>query len=146
MTFGNSAGITTELNFANGGGVQLDSVITETDGLHIKVDHKNHGMYFDTNQVIISDAQSDVRPTKLTAAYDVGSTASISVQDASEFSTFEQVGVGTTNVGFVKIGEEIIEYSNVAGNTIGGEITRGSNAASYPVGTPVFKYELGGVN
>ena len=42
-------------------------------------------MYFDTNQVIISDAQSDVRPTKLTAAYDVGSTASISVQDASEF-------------------------------------------------------------
>ena len=146
MTFGNSAGITTELNFANGGGVQLDSVVTETDGLHIKVDHKNHGMYFDTNQVIISDAQSDVRPTKLTAAYDVGSTASISVQDASEFSTFEQVGVGTTNVGFVKIGEEIIEYSNVAGNTIGGEITRGSNAASYPVGTPVFKYELGGVN
>ena len=75
MTFSNSAGITTELNFANGGGVQLDSVVTETDGLHIKVDHKNHGMYFDTNQVIISDAQSDVRPTKLTAAYDVGSTA-----------------------------------------------------------------------
>jgi len=63
MTFGNSAGITTELNFANGGGVQLDSVTTETDGLHIKVDHKNHGMYFDTNQVIIYDAQSDVRPT-----------------------------------------------------------------------------------
>ena len=30
-----------------------------------------------------------------------------------------------------KIGEEIIEYSNVAGNTIGGEITRGSNAASF---------------
>jgi len=146
MTFGNSAGITTELNFANGGGVQLDEVVTETDGLHIKVDHKNHGMYFNNNQVIIYDAVSDVRPTKLTAAYDVGSTATISVQNASEFSTFEQVGVGTTNAGFLKIGEEIIEYTNVSSNTIGGEITRGANATSYPVGTPVYKYELGGVN
>ena len=146
MTFGNSAGITTELNFANGGGVQLDEVVTETDGLHIKVDHKNHGMYFNNNEVIIYDAVSDVRPTKLTAAYDVGSTATISVQNASEFSTFEQVGVGTTNAGFLKIGEEIIEYTNVSSNTIGGEITRGANATSYPVGTPVYKYELGGVN
>ena len=147
MTFTNNAGITTELNWTSGGGgVQLNTVDTETDGLHIEVNHKNHGMYFDDNKVIISEVLSDVKPTKLTVAYDLGSTGTISVQNASEFSTFEQVGVGTTNVGFVQIGEEIIEYSNVAGNTIGGEITRGSNPASYPVGTPVYKYELGGVN
>jgi len=147
MTFVNNAGITTELNWTSGGGgVQLDTVDTESDGLHIKVNHKNHGMYFDDNKVIISEVLSDVKPTKLTTAYDVGSTGTISVQDASEFSTFEQVGVGTTNVGFVQIGEEVIEYTNVSGNTIGGEITRGSNPASYPVGTPVYKYEIGGVN
>ena len=46
----------------------------------------------------------------------------------------------------MKIGNEIIEYTNVSGSTIGGEITRGAEAASYPVGTPVYKYELGGVN
>ena len=147
MTFANNAGITTELNWTSGGGgVQLDTVDTESDGLHITVNHKNHGMYFADNKVIISQAQSDIKPTKLTTAYDVGSTGTLSVQDASEFSTFEQVGVGTTNVGFVQIGEEVLEYTNVSGNTIGGEITRGSNPASYPVGTPVYKYELGGVN
>ena len=147
MTFVNNAGITTELNWTSGGGgVELDTVDTETDGLHIKVNHKNHGMYFDDNKVIISEALSDVKPTKLTGAYDVGSTGTIAVQSASDFSTFEQVGVGTSNVGFLRIGEEIIEYTNVAGNTIGGDIVRGANPASYPVGTPVYKYELGGVN
>ena len=146
MTFANNAGITTELNWINGGGVQLDEVDTSTDGLHIKVNHRNHGMYFTDNQVSISEVISDIKPTKLTAAYDVGSTGDISVANASQFSTFEKVGVGTTNVGFIQIGEELIEYTNVSGNTIGGEITRGSNPASYPVGTPVYKYELSGVN
>ena len=147
MTFANNAGITTELNWAvGGGGVQLDTVDTESDGLHIKVNHKNHGMYFSDNSVIISEVVSDIKPTKLTTAYDVGSTGTISVQSASDFSTFEQVGVGTTNVGFLQIGEEVIEYTNVAGNAIGGNIVRGANPSSYPVGTPVYKYELGGVN
>ena len=81
----------------------------------------------------------------MTGAYDVGSTGGIGVADISEFTTFEGVGVGTTNVGFLQIGEEIIEYTNVAGSTMAG-ITRGANPASYPVGTPVYKYESGGVN
>ena len=66
--------------------------------------------------------------------------------DASQFSTFENVSVGTTNTGYLQIGDEIIEYTNVIGNTIGGSITRGSNPITYPIGTLVYKYELGGVN
>ena len=149
VTYANSAGITTELNWSNGGGVQVNAVDVEGDGLHIKVNHQNHGMYFTDNKVVISEVQSDIRPTKLTTSYDVGSTGGISVAsaaDAAQFNTFEGVGVGTTNAGFLKIGNEIIEYTNVSGSTIGGEITRGAEAASYPVGTPVYKYELGGVN
>ena len=42
--------------------------------------------------------------------------------------------------------DEIIEYDNVSGNNIGGNIVRGSNPITYPVGTPVYKYEMGGVN
>ena len=57
------------------------------------------------------------------------------------FSSFENVGVGTTNKGYLLIGSEIIEYDNVSGNTIGGNIVRGSNPINYPVGTPVYKYE-----
>ena len=147
MTFNNNAGITTELNWASGGGgVLLDTVDTENDGLHIKVNHKNHGMYFNNNQVAISGAESDVRPTKLTVAYTSGATGAISVASTSDFGTFEKVGVADTNVGFIKIGEEIIEYTSVAGGAIGGTIVRGSNKATYPVGTPVYKYELDGVN
>ena len=142
----NSSGISTELNYTHGGDVQVSSINADTDGLHVKVNHQNHGMYFNDNLVAISGAQSDVKPTKLSAVYNVGSVGAISVDSASNFSTFENVGVGTTNVGLIRIGQEIIEYTNVSGNTIGGNIVRGANPKSYPVGTPVYKYELNGVS
>ena len=59
---------------------------------------------------------------------------------------FENVGVGTTNSGLLLIGDEVITYTNVTGNTIGGNIVRGRNPKTYPAGTPVFKYELSGVS
>ena len=143
-----SVGVATELNYAAGGDVQIVQTNTVSDGLHIKVNHKNHGMYFTKNDVEISGVESDILPTKLSTAYNVGDTGSISVGDASKFSTFENVSVGTTNYGYMKIGQEIISYSSVNGNTIGVS-TRGianSVKKTYPVGTPVYKYEIGGVN
>jgi hypothetical protein len=42
----------------NGTGVEVvDGIIEETDGRHIRVDHKNHGMYFSDNLVTIYNAQ-----------------------------------------------------------------------------------------
>ena len=148
LMYVNSAGVTTQFNFKDAVGVgnTIANITTDTDGLHIKINHKNHGMYFADNRVAISDVQPDIKPTKLSAEFTLGSTGEISVNDGASFGTFENVGVGTTNVGFLKIGNEIIEYTNVTGNIIGGTITRGNNQANYPVGTPVFKYELGGVN
>jgi hypothetical protein len=150
VMYTNSSGITTELNYGIpggvGGNVQISSVIVENDGLHIKVNHKNHGMYSNNNLVKISGVLPDIKPTKLNAPYASNSTGGISVVDASAFSTFENVGVGTTNTGYLLIGDEIIEYTSVTGNTIGGNIVRGSNPITYPTGTPVYKYELGSVN
>ncbi len=142
------------LNSGHGGDVQISSVneVTGKDGLHIKVNHQNHGMYWTNNKVEISGAESDIKPTKLAVAYQLGDTGTISVDDASNFSTFENVGVGTTNTGFLRMGDEIIEYTSVSGNIIGGNIVRAQTvvgsgpAVTYPVGTPVYKYELGGVN
>jgi hypothetical protein len=150
MYYYTSAGISSELNSGQGGDVQVGSVNVINDGLHIKVNHQNHGMYFSKNNVKISGVEGDNKPTKLTAAYNSGDTGSISVQDSTLFSTFENVGVGTTNYGYLKIGEEIISYSSVTGNLIG-VTTRGIDGSSklsinYSVGTPVSKYELGGVN
>ena len=147
----NSAGVSTELNSGKpagqGGDVQTTTITEDQDGTHIQVNHKNHGMYFTDNLVKISGVMPDAKPTKLTAAYDSGSTASISVASASTFTTFEGVGIGTTNTGYLMIGDEVIRYNEITGNTIGGSLLeRGSNPVSYPVGTPVYKYELGGVN
>ena len=146
ISYTNSSGITTELNYSVGGNVQVSSIIVDSDGLHAKVNHQNHGMYFSNNLVKISGVYSDIKPTKLSVAYDSASTGGISVDDASQFENFENVGVGTTNTGYLLIGNEVIEYTSVSGNTIGGNIVRGTNPVSYEIGTPVYKYELNGVS
>jgi len=143
VQFVDNLGFTTYLN---GTGVLIDQIIEESDGLHVKVDHKNHGMYFDNNLVSIYNAQSDVKPTKLTLQLSADSTGSISVDDSSSFSNFENVGVGTLNPGYLLIDNEIIEYTSVSSGLIGGNITRGTSPKTYPVGTPVYKYELNGVS
>jgi hypothetical protein len=148
IKFFNSSGISTELNGRLAQGdvtIPSDGITQVSDGLHIKINHKNHGMNFEDNRVIISDVRSDVKPTKLTAAYDKASSDPIVVTNATAFSNFEGVGIGTTNTGLLLIGEEIIEYTSSTTTTLGG-ITRGTLTKSYPVGTPVFKYELGGVS
>ena len=148
MKYINSAGITTDLktDAVGAAGVPIDNITTVSDGLHIKVNHKNHGMYTGEDFVEISGATSDIRPTRLSVAYSADSTTSISVADASQFSTFEGVGVGTTNPGYLKVGNEIIEYTSVSGNNIEGNIVRGTNPISYDTGTPVSKYELNGIS
>jgi hypothetical protein len=143
IQFVNNLGITTYLN---GSGVLIEEIITENDGLHVKVDHRNHGMYFDNNLVVISNVLSDVKPTKLSAQLPADSTGVISVDNSVSFSTFENVGVGTTNPGYLLVGDEIIEYTSVSAGVIGGNIVRGPSPKTYPIGTPVYKYELNGVS
>jgi hypothetical protein len=142
----NNSGITTDLNASLGGGIYASEIITVSDGLHIKVNHKNHGMYAEGNLVTLSGVESDIKPTKLTVSYASDSTGSISVDDATNFSVFEGVGVGTTNPGYLKIGNEIIEYTSVSGNVIGGDIVRGVNPLTYPIGSQVYKYENNGIS
>ena len=81
--------------------------------------------------------------------YDSTSTSPIVVDSTSNLTLFENVGVGTTNAGYVLIGDEVISYQDTTSTTLAGTITRGvdsTTARNYPVGTPVYKYELGGVS
>jgi len=142
----NNSGLTTTLNSSVGGNVTISAINVVSDGLSIVVNHKNHGMYSNTNLVSISGAISDVKPTKLTSGYTFDSTSAILVDDSSAFSTFENVGVGTTNPGYLLIGNEIISYTSTSSGSIGGQIVRGSNPINYSTGTPVYKYELNGVS
>ena len=142
------AGVTT-LNHSAGGNVVLSDVpVVVDDGLHIKVNQKNHGMYSTQNTVAINDVSSDVQPTVLSADYDSSSTGSISVDDGTDFAEFESVGVGSTNLGYIKVGSEILSYSGVSNNTLTG-ITRGVDSTktlSHSALDIVNKYELNGVS
>ena len=149
VKFINNSGLTTDLNAAQGGNVLIDGINeVVTDGIHFTVNHKNHGMYFADNRVAISDVESDILPIKLTTAIDSSSTSPITVDSTTGFDTFENVGVGTTNLGYLKIGNEIVSYESASGNTIT-IVERGvdsTSAENYSAGTQVFKYELGNVS
>jgi hypothetical protein len=145
----NNSGITTNLNSTIGSVfIPTDGIRTETDGLHIKVNHRNHGMHAGENIVTISNVISDVKPVKLLSDYGKDSTADILVDSTSNFSTFENVGVSNTNPGYILIGEEILSYNGVTSNSLTG-ITRGIDQTlsfTYSGGTSVFKYESNGIS
>lgn len=143
----NSLGITTTLNSTAGGDVTVNSpIVIVSDGLHVNVNHKNHGMYSDKNYVNISNVESDIKPTKLSSAYTANATSAISLDDVSNFGTFEGYAVNSNNPGYIQIGDEIISYTSINGSTLAGVITRGLNPKNYPAGTPVYKYELNGIS
>ena len=142
----NSVGVVTDLN---GGGVVPNRITVVSDGKSISVNHKNHGMYSNKNFVEIAKITSDIAPTKLISSYTAGSTAPLSVETTGSFGSFENIGIGTTNRGYVLIGDEIISYTSTTSNQIGGIVGRqvdNTTSRDYPAGTPVYKYELGGVS
>ena len=144
-----SAGIVT-LNHAVGGNVFLSGdPVQNNDGLHIKINQKNHGMYSQTGNVVtLKGIDSDVPATQLSADYDSTSTGSIIVNDGTNFAEFENVGVGSTNLGYVKLGSEILSYSGVSNNILTG-VTRGVDSTqtlSHSQNDYVHKYELNGVS
>jgi len=146
----NNSGITTDLNCAVGGNVLIpaDGIQVESDGLHIKVNHKNHSMHAGENIVSISNAITDTKPIKLSSDYSGDSTENILVDNTTNFSTFENVEVGPTNPGYILIGNEIISYEGVTATSLTG-ITRGidqTRSFSYSQETPVYKYELNGIS
>jgi hypothetical protein len=146
----NNTGLTTDLNGANnvGGNVTISDIETVNTGLNIVVNHKNHGMYFTDNYVTVSKAQSDIIPTKLVNDLATTETGNITVDSATNFDQFENVGVGTTNYGYLKIGEEVLSYESADGTTIGitSRTIDSTTTKNYLAGTPVYKYELGGVS
>ena len=128
------------------------TVTTNTDqydGLHFKVIQPNHGNYAANNTVTINDITGDSVPTKTTVAYGISATSVVSVASSTGFNFFEGEQVTASNPGFALIGSEVIQYTSVGTNQLSGTIVRGiddSLAMTYPIGTPVQKYELSGVS
>ena len=130
----------------------INDTETYKDGLHVKVHHRNHGMHARNNRVTISGVTGVTTTTTVSAQYSNTSTTDLSVGSVAVFSSFENVGVSTTNPGYVKINDEIISYTgtNAAATPqrLTG-ITRGIDntvAQTHLVGDVVRKYESSGVS
>ena len=147
MTYITNTGIRSEINGSGSNVVILaGQAITDPlyDGKTIKVRHRNHGMHESNNIVKIEGVVSDAAPSPITAAYGRESTGDLVVSAGTAFTSFENVGVGTTNPGYIKIEDEIIKYTAIDGNTLSG-ITRaqeGTLAFTHPVNALVYKYAV----
>lgn len=128
-------------------GATVNSSIELTDGLHIRVNHNNHGMYSANNRVKLSGIESDTFPSTLLVDYSSTSTESINLLSVSNFNTFENVGISTLNPGYILIDDEIIQYTGITTNTLIG-ITRGidSTPQYHFANSKVFKYEMNGIS
>jgi len=126
------------------------------DGLHLMINNQNHGMYSTNNLIRINNMRSDLKPVKLSKNIDKG-TADILLDSISIFSSFENVGVSTTNPGYVRIQNELVQYTGVSTSTSSlTGITRGIDASvlgtgldittSHDAGELVEKYEFNGVS
>ena len=149
LKFINNSGITTDLNSTIGGNV-VPSVITVNEtGEYLKVFQRNHGLYSNVNRVVLSDIRPDQTPNTLSQQYAFDTTSFITLETpATNFTTFENLGVGGTNPGYVKVGDEIISYTGVNGRTLTG-ITRGvdnTTISTHEIGELIYKYELDGVS
>ena len=128
--------------------IQSINYSTYSDGLHFKVNHRAHAMHSFANLVEISSVDSDVPSTRITQEYGINSTGSINITSNSNFTTFEGIGVGATNPGYVFIDGEIISYTGTTATTLTG-ITRGIDSSiksTQELNSTVFKYEFKGVS
>ena len=151
IKFINNSGVTTDFS-SDGTEFFIGNLNTITNGEHIKVFHRNHGMHSSSNTVTIKDIKSDIDLVSITSQYPTtnGTSNELVLSDASNFVTFENVIVSAAYKGYVRILNEILSYEGVdlSTNTLTGvsreiDSTKGFN---YPIGTPVEKYELGGVS
>ena len=139
-------GTSTVLNAA-----KINSVVSDPikDGFTMEFDHRNHGMHGANNKVKIKNFVSDSKPTDITEDI-LFDSSTITVEDETGFDTFEGAAVSASNIGYLKIGKEIIGYNSISGKVIGGIVERGvdsSLVSTHKAGKrKISKYEFNGVS
>jgi len=141
----------TDTNIVSLGSTDILSVTEDTginSGNYLEVSHFNHGMYANNNKLKLTGVESDISPTILTAGLLSTEESTIFVGVSTDFETFEGLTVNTQNPGYVKIGDEVISYTQTTTGQLGGTLGRGieGKIESHEVGSKVEKYEFSGVS
>tara|TARA_B100002019_G_scaffold104602_1_gene89984 strand:- start:3201 stop:10820 length:7620 start_codon:yes stop_codon:yes gene_type:complete len=151
-TGGWTATVTSSTESGDSFGAYLPSAPTyANDEKEILIFHRNHGMHHRANNVQIEGVISEVAPTTLTSALAAAAT-SISVDAASSFHTVVNgSAISDANPGYIKIGDEIIQYNAVSsdGKTItvatGGRGASNTDDVTHASGAVVECYNLDGL-
>ena len=121
------------------------------DDKEISIQHRNHGMHQRANNVELTGVISEVPPTTLTSTLSAGAT-SIQLQDASQFhAIIGGAAIGNLNQGYIKIEDEIIQYSAISTNgqvltvATSGRGASGTADVEHASGTEVLCYNLDGI-
>ena len=121
------------------------------DDKEIAISCRNHGMHQRTNNVEIEGVISEVPPTTLTTTL-AQASSSIQVADASQFhAIIGGAAIGSLNPGYLKIGDEIIQYQSISTNgqvitvSTSGRGASGTADQEHPSGTVVECYNLDGI-
>ena len=150
ITYINSSGIPSE--FVVGTATTINSINELTDGRHIKVYHRNHGLHSSSNIAKLENIRSDIETTQLTSQYpsisNVTDKINITSGTGVNFETFEGRPVGPANPGYIRILDEILRYTSVDGDTLSVDQREvdGTSGFTYKTRTSVEKYELNGIS
>ena len=103
----------------------------------------------DSNKLELYDVASDSAPSKLTSQLPAttGGSGTIQIESSDIFQTFEGQPVSSSNLGYVKIGDEIIGYSTATTTQLTIN-TRGVEGVveTHEIGDQIMKYEFNGIS
>ena len=132
-------------------GATVSSIINDPyyDGLHMKITQLNHGMHSSENYVKIEKVRPLLSEVNSNLSSDITTTdTTLSLDSVFGFDTFEGQTVSGSYPGYIIVGNEVMEYTSISGNslTINTRGVDGTLSISYSSGTRVAKYELNGVS
>ena len=109
----------------------------------VHIEHMNHGMYLNTNNVVISGMESGAETT-LASAMDAAAT-SLTLTTSTDFDDSSgKFAYDSSSQWWLKIGDEVMKYSTISGTAVS-SITRAQSstaAVSHAAGSKVELYIL----
>ena len=135
--------------------LQSNALYIEEGTSVVRVMQPNHGMHQNENRVTITGVQSDTS-SGLLGSDITSSTTTINLNDITNstftpnnvegWSKINNIAVSGTNLGYIKIEDEVISYTGLSGSVLTGCI-RGvdSTATVHIAETPVQCFQLNGI-
>ena len=123
----------------------------ENNGQTLTIQDFEHGEYSDKNKTTLKGIVPDTPITSLVGSISATDTQlEVGAAHTSKFAFFEGVPVGASNLGYIKLGDEIISYNGVGSNTINNLVRGIDNTVAQPHGqvnaVELQKYEISGVS